>query len=57
MRNVTWYSWVVLASLMLLRVSMNWQRKSLSYIYGFQGSGAQMGDPTFEILKSYPQMD
>ena len=51
------YAWVVLSFLVLMRIAMNWQRKSLSYIYGFQGSGAQLGDPTFEILKSYPQME
>ena len=55
--NITWYSWVVLGLLVMLRVAMNWQRKSLSYIYGFQGSGLKMGDPMFEILQSYPQMD
>ena len=29
------YAWVVLSFLVLMRVAMNWQRKSLGYIYGF----------------------
>ena len=41
----------------MLRMAMNWQRKSLSYFYGYQGSGFKQGDATYEILKSYPLMD
>ena len=36
---------------------MNWQRKSLSYIYGYKGLGVQAGSPTFEIGQVYPQLD
>lgn len=43
------YPWFVLAMLFFMRIAMNWQRKSLSYIYGFQGSGLFKGDPMFEI--------
>lgn len=35
---------------------MNWQRKSISYIYGFHGTGSQIGNSLFEIDKSYPEI-
>ena len=34
---------------------MNWQRKSLSYIYGFKGDALQ-STSHYEILKVYPEM-
>ena len=43
-------TWFVLGLLFIMRMAMNWQRKSLSYFYGFQGSGVKQGDPMFEIL-------
>ena len=53
-KKVTYYSAFVLILLFLMRIAMNWQRKSLSYIYGFKGIGLQAGDATFEILQQYP---
>ena len=35
---------------------MNWQRKSISYIYGYHGIGDQLGNSIFEIDKSYPEI-
>ena len=40
-----------------MRLALNWQRKSISYFYGFQGDGIMQGDPKFEITQSYPSMD
>lgn len=34
-----------------------WQRKSLNYIYGFSGDGFQLGNPKYEILSSYPNLE
>jgi MFS family permease len=34
-----------------------WQRKSFNYIYGFAGDGIQQGNPKYEILSSYPNME
>jgi len=34
------YSWIVLILLFAMRFSMNWQRKSISYIYGYRGTGS-----------------
>lgn len=42
---------------MLIRITIIWQRKSFNFIYGFQGEGAKLGDPAFEILSAYPNMD
>jgi MFS family permease len=42
--------------LFLIRFSMNWQRKSISYIYGYQGTGAQLGNSLYQIDKSYPEI-
>ena len=51
------YPWIVLGMLFMMRIGMNWQRKSLSYIYGYKGLGMQAGSPTFEIGQVYPQLD
>lgn len=51
------YPWIVLGMLFMMRIGMNWQRKSLSYIYGYKGLGTQAGSPTFEIGQAYPQLD
>lgn len=51
------YSWFVLGMLFLMRIGMNWQRKSLSYIYGYKGLGDQAGNAAFEIGRVYPQLD
>jgi len=51
------YPWFVLSMLFCMRIAMNWQRKSLSYIYGYQGQGAFQGDPRFEIQQVYPALD
>ena len=56
-KKLGFYPWFVLGMLFLMRISMNWSRKSLSYIYGFQGSGAFKGDPMFEITQVYPALD
>ena len=51
------YAWSVLALLLVVRITIIWQRKSFNFIYGFQGEGLKLGDPVFEILSAYPNMD
>lgn len=41
----------------MMRLALNWQKKSISYFYGFQGDGQFRGDPKYEILQSYPAME
>ena len=55
-KKVGVYSWIVLGLLFLMRISMNWQRKSLSYIYGFKGDIGQNTN-FYEILQVYPEMN
>jgi len=51
------YAWSVLALLLVVRITIIWQRKSFNFIYGFAGEGLKLGDPMYEILSAYPQMD
>ena len=37
----------------LIRSSAYWQQKSLSFIYGYRGQGAQLGNPKYEIAASF----
>lgn len=46
-----------LAIITMIRVTTFWQQKSISYFYGFKGSGAFAGDPKFEIAKAYPGLE
>lgn len=39
-KRSNFYAWTVLGVLLLLRIAVIWQRKSLNYIYGFQGDGS-----------------
>jgi sugar phosphate permease len=43
--------------LLVVRITIIWQRKSFNFIYGFAGEGLKLGDPMYEILAAYPQMD
>jgi hypothetical protein len=51
------YAFSMLICITLIRISMLWQQKSLSYFYGFSAVGESAGDPFFEISKTYPQLD
>lgn len=46
----------VLLVIMLQRTASQWQRKSLTYAYGFEGIGHQLGNPIFEMTSSYPEL-
>ena len=50
-------SFFALAIITLIRISTFWQQKSISYFYGFRGSGDQIGNPKFEIATAYPQLE
>ena len=46
-----------MAVITLIRIATFWQQKSISYFYGFKGSGEQIGDPKFEIASAYPGLE
>lgn len=47
-------SFFALAIITMIRIATFWQQKSISYFYGFKGSGDQIGNPKFEIATAYP---
>ena len=51
------YAYSVLGLLLFVRIAVIWQRKSIGYIFGYQGEGIKLGDPKFELLSFYPEMD
>lgn len=51
------YAYAIMFILLLVRCAFIWQRKSFNYIYGFKGDGFQLGNPDYEILSAYPNMD
>lgn len=50
-------SFYALAVITLIRITTNWQQKSIGYFYGYKGSGLLAGDPKFEIAAAYPQLE
>lgn len=42
---------------MVLRVTIQWQKKSLNFVYGYSGEGPKENNPKFEITANYPSMD
>lgn len=50
-------AYAVLGTLLLLRITFQWQRKSFNYIYGFKGDGLQAANPAYEILTAYPALE
>lgn len=50
------YMFFVLLVIMLQRTASQWQRKSLTYAYGFEGIGQQLGNPIYEMTSSYPEL-
>lgn len=50
------YMFFVLLVIMLQRTASQWQRKSLTYAYGFEGIGSQLGNPIYEMTSSYPEL-
>lgn len=50
-------SFFALAIITIIRIATFWQQKSISYFYGFKGTGSQIGDPKFEISSAYPGME
>lgn len=54
--NFSWYSWVVLAFVVFVRVMVQSQRAIFSFAYGYTGLGAQAGNIAYEISAAYPQL-
>jgi MFS family permease len=42
--------------MLLMKITLIWQRKSIGYIYGFHGEGSKAGDPIYEITAAYPNI-
>jgi hypothetical protein len=40
-----------------MRVTMNWQKNSINFAYGYAGEGVQADNPGFEIATAYPKLD
>jgi MFS family permease len=49
------YPWLVLAIIVLCRISNQQQRQMIGYAYGF--TAPTPGDPFFEISAAYPQLE
>ena len=50
-------SFFALVVIMMIRVTANWQQKSIGYFYGFKGSGLQANNPAFELATFYPELE
>jgi MFS family permease len=50
------YGWVVLAVLILVRISHQMSQQQLGYIFGFKGEGDKAGDPFYEITAAFPDL-
>ena len=50
------YSWVVLAILIVIRISHQMNTQSLGYVFGFLGDGVNAGSTFYEIRSAFPQL-
>jgi MFS family permease len=49
-------AWVVLLIAALVRCLVQWQRSVFSFAFGYTGTGAQFGDPFYELSTAYPAL-
>lgn len=49
-------AYFVLLIALLARIMVQWQRKGLSYSYGYAGLGDARNNPLYEIATAYPQL-
>lgn len=50
------YAYFVLFIALMARIMVQWQRKGLTYSYGYSGLGDARNNPVFEIATAYPQL-
>lgn len=57
MPKVTWYSWFSLAVVFFIQLGNQWQRFTMGYAFGYDGSGAKFNDPFYELRTAIPTME